>query len=243
MRRVDKNITKFDLLYYNRIAKLLEEDGVLKDVNKRLEKYFDNLFIDEVQDFAGNDFNFLKNISKSNVKMLLVGDFYQHTYDTSNDGRVNISLHEDYDKYKQRFEQMGIVVDTNSLKRSYRCSPSICDFITGNMGIDIYSHRADNTEIKFVSDKQEAMSIISSSEIIKLFYQKHYCYNCYSCNWGESKGVDHFNDVCVVLYKSITKIFQNGELVKLSPRVKNKLYVACTRARGNLYFVTDEYFE
>ena len=29
-------------------------------INERLEKYYTNLFIDEIQDFGGHDFNFLK---------------------------------------------------------------------------------------------------------------------------------------------------------------------------------------
>jgi DNA helicase-2/ATP-dependent DNA helicase PcrA len=241
-RGKDRFITKYNRLYYNRISKILDEDGVLENVNQRLAKYFDNLFVDEVQDFAGNDFNFLNSISKAKLNMLFLGDFYQHTYDTSNDGRVNFSLHDNYDKYKKRFGEMGIEIDTTSLNSSHRCSSSVCDYITDNVGIVINSHRTDQTVVKYIVDMEEGTDIIRSNDVVKLFWQKHYNYNCFSSNWGESKGTDHYNDVCVVLYKSIMKPFQNGELKTLSQRIKNKLYVACTRARGNLYFIEEERF-
>ena len=32
---------------------------MLPDICDRLERYYDELLVDEVQDFAGNDFNFL----------------------------------------------------------------------------------------------------------------------------------------------------------------------------------------
>ena len=89
------------LLYHNRIAKLLAVCNVLDDVNSRLDKYFDNLFIDEIQDFAGNDFNFLRSIVKAEVGILFVGDFYQHTFDTSRDGSVNKTLHNHFYSYQR----------------------------------------------------------------------------------------------------------------------------------------------
>jgi DNA helicase IV len=43
-----------------------------------------------------------------------------------------------------------------------------------------------------------------------------------------------------VLNPKTLKAFNSGELVKLSPTTKNKLYVACTRAKGSLYFVPEK---
>ena len=38
---------------------------------------------------GGRDFNFLEAIMEANINMLFVGDFYQHTFDTSRDGATN----------------------------------------------------------------------------------------------------------------------------------------------------------
>ena len=103
----DRYVDSSRRLYSNRIAKLLEVENVLDVFKARLEKYFDQILIDEIQDFAGNDFNLLKTIVKSDVKIICVGDFYQHTFDTSRDGVVNKTLHQDYEKYKHSFNYMG----------------------------------------------------------------------------------------------------------------------------------------
>ncbi|MEH6639962.1 MAG: hypothetical protein V7717_11845 [Porticoccaceae bacterium] len=83
-------------LYANRLARFIEEKGILDDVKARLEKYYDVLMIDEVQDFGGHDFNFLAHIAPSNLDMHFVGDFFQHTFDTSRDANVNKNLHNEF---------------------------------------------------------------------------------------------------------------------------------------------------
>lgn len=229
-------------IYSNRIAKFLEVRGVLDEVNLRISKYFDNLFIDEIQDFAGHDFNFLKSIAKTDIEMTFVGDFYQHTFDTSRDGSVNKSLHNDYTRYKACFADMGFDVDVKSLERSYRCSPTICEFITKNIGIEIYSHRNDETKVCLVETQEQADKIFYDRSIVKLFYQEHYRYECYSNNWAKCKGENKYNDVCIVLNSTTLNSFKE-ELYKLSPQTKNKLYVACTRSRNDLYFVPCGFYE
>lgn len=78
------------------------------------------------------------------------------------------------------------------------------------------------------------------SNTVKLFYQSHQKYQCYSKNWGASKGEDHYNDVCVILNNTTLKQFNSGKLDELVPQTKNKLYVACSRAKGNLYFISEK---
>lgn len=66
---------------------MMDCDGV-SDISERIEKYFDFFCVDEVQDFAANDFNLLCQLSKMDVEVLFVGDFFQHTFDTSRDGNI-----------------------------------------------------------------------------------------------------------------------------------------------------------
>lgn len=54
-------------------------------------------------------------------------------------------------------------------------------------------------------------------------------------NWGETKGEDKYTDVCVLLNKTTSKKMAAGKLAELAPMTKNKLYVAITRAKGNVY--------
>lgn len=229
-------------IYSNRIAKFLEIQRVLSDVNIRIYKYFDNLFIDEVQDIAGHDFNFISSIARTNIEMTFVGDFYQHTFDTSRDGNVNVNLHDDYSNYKTYFENMGLSVDVDSLNKSFRCSPTICDFITKNIGIEIHSNRSDDTRIQTIDSQEKVDEIYHDGSIIKLFYREHYKYGCNSRNWGESKGENRYGDVCVVLNRETLRKFPN-KLNELNLKTRNKLYVACSRARNDLYFIPFNFLE
>jgi len=239
MKRTDRRfyIDGTKKLYHNRIAKLLETEGVLPFIIKRLEKYYDCVFIDEIQDFGGHDFNFLKTLAAAKVDSLFVGDFYQHTFDTSRDGNINTNLHESYEKYKDRFCDMGLTVDENTLVSSYRCSPTLCDFVSDSLEIRMRSHRTDSTIIDLIDKKIDAERILICEKTVKLFYQKHSAYHCYSRNWGESKGDDHYDDVCVVLNETTLKKYHKNKLQELPSQTRNKLYVACTRTRNNLYFL------
>ena len=226
-------------LYHNRIAKFIEQSNLVGAVVTRMEKYFDAFFVDEVQDFAGHDFNFLLAISAAKLNAKFVGDFFQHTFDTSRDGNVNVGLHDDYAAYLAKFKAAKLNIDTDSLKKSYRCSKNVCDFITEKIGISIEPHHDRESIVRYEGDPAAVLAIYEDPKIVKLFYQEHHKYACYSQNWGASKGVDRYQDVCVVLNPDNVKAWHRGSFCDINAKTRNKLYVACSRARGNLTFVPE----
>jgi DNA helicase-2/ATP-dependent DNA helicase PcrA len=226
-------------LYANRLAKFIDMSNLIGAVISRMEKYFDVFFVDEVQDFGGHDFNFLMSISAARLHETFVGDFFQHTFDTSRDRNLNASLHDDYIAYKARLRSAKFYVDTDSLKKSYRCSKNVCDFITEKLGILIEAHGDRESVVEFEDDPTKVLAIYEDPKIVKLFYQEHYKYACYSQNWGASKGEDRYQDICVVLNLINVKAWHNGSFRDISLKTRNKLYVACSRARGNLTFVPE----
>ncbi len=226
-------------LYHSRLARFLLVRSAVDDVVRRIEKYVDVFCIDEVQDFAAYDFDFLIKICNANIEVLLVGDFFQHTFDTSRDGVKNSSLFSNMGDYKEYFHKAGLVIDEQTLSKSYRCSEDVCEFIRRNLGIDIFSHRDVKTSVVFVETSEHAEQLHRCSATVKLFYQSHDRYNCFSQNWGKSKGTDSFNDVCVVLNGTAEKCIRSGDIASLKPVTRNKLYVACSRARGDLYLVPE----
>lgn len=211
----------------------------MPEVRRRLERYFEVVYVDEVQDFAGHDFNLLMALCRATVKVLLVGDFYQHTYDTSRDGVVNKNLHESYTAYLDRFRSEGIQVDTKSLSTSHRCTAAVCEFIQNNMGIAMRSASARAAKVVWIDSAVEAAELHRCDKTVKLFYREHYLYGCNSQNWGGCKGLDHYEDVCVVLNKNAATELHAGRFALLSPTTRNKIYVACSRARGDLYLVPE----
>ncbi len=228
--------------YSNRLSLFLDKKAhILEDIKARIEKYFDEFIIDEIQDIAGRDFNFLELLMSAQVSMLFVGDFYQHTFDTSRDGTVNKNLFTNRSSYEKRFTSKGFVSDNSTLAGSWRCSKKICEFISEKLDLSISSNRTDeNGQVTFVSDMTEIKSIISNPSIIKLYYKESYNYGPNSRNWGDTKGEDDYKDICVVLNKKTADLYTKEKLRNLCSSTKNKLYVAITRAHGNVYLVNED---
>lgn len=240
---LDRFIDRHGRLYGNRLAKILFEENVVPDVIARLSKYFDHILIDEFQDISGHDFNLFEALAGVQSDLTCVGDFFQHTYATSQDGNVNKSLHSTYAQYVQRCQKIGLDVDDTTLERSHRCSPTVCDFISNQVGIKIQSHRQDATDVKIVDQANEAADLFEDDHVIKLFYQNSRKYPCAAKNWGDCKGDDHYGSVCVALNPTTITAYRKNALSGLNTLTRNKFYVACTRARTNLYFVSEDLFK
>lgn len=227
-------------VYFNRLAKFIEKKGAVEDVIARVNKYCDIIMIDEIQDFSGHDFNFLSHLVNTTTEGFFVGDFFQHTFDTSRDGSVNRSLYDDFSAYKKRLTKMGFTVETDILNNSYRCSPTVCNYITTRLGIEMSSHRADETHIEHISAPERIRSLYDNGRVVKLFYQLSHRHVCHSNNWGNSKGMDEYDDVCIALNQQTYEHYTKDRLSLLKPQTRNKLYVAISRARGNVFFVEEK---
>ena len=67
---------------------------------------------DEVQDLGGHDFNLITAILPLSIDVFFVGDFFQHTFDTSKDGNVNISLYKDINLYIKIWKKTKLFIST-----------------------------------------------------------------------------------------------------------------------------------
>jgi len=220
-----------------RLPLLLMYHPMMPAVRPRFERDYGELLIDEVQDFAGHDFNFLLKLCEANVSVVLAGDFYQHSFETSRDGNTNASLHDDFHRYKMRFRTAGITPDLETLSRTWRCSQAVCDFIFGHLNIGIEAHGLHETQIETISDRARAVALHADDRIIRLFFKEHHRYGCHSMNRGASKGLDHFRDVCIVPGTAHWRLFIEEKLSELPASSRNQLYVACSRARENITFI------
>ena len=230
--------TKDGRIYSNRLAKLIMNYNF--PYLERINKYFDHVYIDEMQDLGAYDFDWMLSLSKASPPVTLVGDFYQSTFVTSHSGNKNASIHNNYHAYQKKFTDAGFFFDNSTLTTSHRCSQNICDFISKKLTINMLSNRdseCDNTNVLFVNDSTEIKEILADDNIKKLFYQNHSLFKCNSNNWGASKGLT-FGDVCVVLNPTTAKQFNTDELHNLAPKTLSKFYVACSRPKGNLFFIT-----
>jgi hypothetical protein len=230
-------ITKKGYIYHNRLAHLIRFCNRVHSVHNRINEFYDKVYIDEVQDFASHDFDFILDLAKLDIPVLAVGDFYQHTFDSSRDRNKRSGLHGNYQTYQSSFVNAGWKKDTTTLVNSYRCSPTVCEFIKNNLGIEIYSNKLEPTIVTRITDKQEARKMYEDNSIVKLFIRNHHVKKCFSNNWGLSKGEDGYQDVCIIMTDGVKKCMTNGDFSSLQPTTLKKLYVACSRANRNLYFI------
>lgn len=222
----------------NQISNYILNDEKI-DYLSRLNKFFDCIYIDECQDFASYEFDWLISLVNLQCKVWIVGDFFQKTFSTSQCGNKGKGIHSNFDRWKKELKKF--TWDDSSLSTSFRCPIDVCNFVKDKLGIQIFAHQEQylTGEIKFIENKQEIDLIMKNDEIIKLFYQKSNNYALNGQNWGECKGME-FDNVCVVLNNKTLNHYNKDELFNLEPLTKNRFYVACTRTKGNLYFVDEK---
>lgn len=230
-------------IYASRAYDFVKECKFKTKIAQHIIKFFDYVIIDEVQDFAGYDFDFIEDLGSWKINTLLVGDFFQHTFDTSRDGTKNKGLHQSFECYKKRLARY-FTIDEKSLSTSYRCSRGVCDFVRRCLDISIFPNSKNSLDNppRLLVDEDEITRVIRDPTIVKLFFRESYKYDCRGENWGACKGVTYEN-VCVVLNKTTYMKYTEGHLKGLAPSTKNKFYVACTRPSKTLFFVEEARLE
>lgn len=225
----------------NKISAYFLHHNAMNEINKRIRKYFDVIYIDEVQDFSSYDLDFILTLGDTNTKTIYVGDYYQHTYDTSRYGNKNRKAYKnDISSFYRLFERNGFTIDGKLLQKSFRCPKNICDFVRKIFKIDIESCNQKYGNIFFINDEKEIIKIWADNNIAKLHYSMATQYGEYHYNFGDVKGIDSFLDVCIFVPKAKCKnIFNNIPFEKYDVTVL-KLYVAITRSNRNVFFVNNE---
>lgn len=218
-------------------------ESLIKTAAGRLNRFFDNVMIDEFQDFREYDYKLIVKLSKSLKNIVLVGDYHQHSVSGQNNsgkpfkkGKAEIG----YDDFIEELRKEKFDVDELSLIHSRRCSEEICSFIRDKLGIQIQSAGINAGNVIRPLNIQE---ILDNQKIVKLVYDNASRYSFRAVNWSYSKG-DTYEAACVILNGSTKKLIEDSFSVSTLKTVTlNKLYVALTRSKGDLYIVTPDEFE
>lgn len=221
-----------------------------KDINliekgiANLSMFFDKIYIDEFQDFRGNDYEFLEKLLKKFNKILVVGDYYQHSVSGKNNTGKPFGKSKDsvsYEEYLEKMKKLKLEIDTESLLSSRRCPKEICNFVKEKLGIDISADNQNNGNVIFLKSG-EIEDILKNTEIKKLVFREADKYNFNAINWGYSKG-DTYENICVILSNDFEDLDSEEFKKPLSIITVNKLYVALTRTKGNLYIIKKSQFD
>jgi superfamily I DNA/RNA helicase len=232
-----------DKIYSDKISKFVMKcnDKSCGKIIGRLSRIYQYIFIDEVQDLAGYDLEFLKLLFKSDISTLLVCDPRQGTYSTSNSPK-----NRQYAKsgILEFFKKVPNVAQDDSLFTiNYRSILAICDLsnrlfpdcpktTSGNQ------RTTDHDGIFMVRPKDVCLYLAEHLPMQLRYDKKKDVANNYSViNFGESKGLS-FDRVLIFPTEPIVKWLKDNSS-ELAPTSRSKLYVAITRARYSVAFVYD----
>lgn len=221
-----------------------KDNNLILRASKRLNYLFDAVLIDEFQDFREYDYELIVSLSKKLNHILLVGDFYQHSVSgKNNSGKPFKNRKGDviYTDFIKELTTQGFSIDTTSLVKSRRCSLDVCNFVTQKLGIPILSFDGHNGSVIWINEKPS--DILDNKNIVKLIYSGSRNYSFRAINWSYSKG-DTFDEVCVILTEDFETLDKASFTTNgISTSTINKLYVAMTRSRGNLYLIKASEFK
>ncbi len=219
-------------------------DSLVKRAVARLNLFYDSVLIDEFQDFRQHDYELVMALAKQLNSVMLVGDYHQHSVSAANNsGKPFKKQKRDvgYSEFISELQSAGFNVDTTTLNKSRRCSAEVCDFISKKLGISISSYDEHEGSVIWVDDL--ATKILDNGQILKLVFKESDKYSFRALNWSYSKG-DTVNAACVILTDKFEQLDNDGFSIQgISASTINKLYVAMTRSRRNLYLMKASTFK
>lgn len=212
-------------------------------VIKRLESLYEVIMIDEVQDLAGYDLDFLLELFKSKIEIIVVGDNRQAVLFTNQSAKNKNTRGEHiFDLFKE-WEGEGFCKISYKTD-CFRSNQKICD-LADLFYPEMPKTKSLNQEITghdglFHITSQDVESYISKYDPQVLRYDRKTKYGGEKLplNFRKSKGLT-FNRVLILCNGPLNKFLKSGEI---EPHLKSKApyYVALTRARYSVCFVSDE---
>jgi DNA helicase-2/ATP-dependent DNA helicase PcrA len=233
-------------IYADKLAKFAircnaTSGGAVIDRISRIYKY---VYVDEVQDIAGHDLDFMKLLLQSRCEVMLVGDPRQSVYATSNASRNRrfrgsqvLGFFED--------PSIDIERDESSLRTNYRCVAEICalsDRLYPDLP-EVPSGQAGRTG-------HDGVFLVASEDVdvyLRTYQPVQLRYNAKTSgvrdgyprlNFGIAKGIQF--DRALIFPTSGMVAWLKDPATELAATTRARLYVALTRARFSVGIVCDE---
>ena len=214
-------------------------------VCNRLERIYDQIYIDEVQDLNGWDLEVLLAMATSDVDLSMVGDVRQallltNPRDQKNSQYKGVQIK----KWFDLLESKGLLEVTRS-STTWRCNQAIADFAdsifggdwgfektTSNSGVEtghdgVFVVQPDNLDAYIATFEPSCLRHSSASaKDLKLPF----------INFGIAKGMS-VDRVLIAPTGPMTEFLRKGK--PLEDQAACALYVAVTRARCSVAFVSE----
>lgn len=235
-------------IYSDKISKFIfkcaeKTDG---ELITRISCIYPNIFIDEVQDLAGYDYELLKLLFSSRSKILLVGDPRQVTYLTNHSSKNRKYKNGKIKEFINDKCSDSIEIDEQSLLKSHRNHIDICKYSSRLYPDLLEAKPCDCNECREEPDGHTGIFLIKGN-MIESYLQK---YNPVQLRWnsrkkvnvkyqvytyGKSKGLT-FARTLIYPTASIKKWIEDNNS-RLEENARAKFYVALTRARYSVAIV------
>lgn len=235
--------TKKFKIYSDKICKFALKCNTLSEgkVIARIARIYDYIFIDEVQDLAGYDLEFIRLLCASNSRVVLVGDPRQGTFSTNN-SRKNLKYRRsEILNYFSDNDIDSLKIQDTLLTINHRCVQDICS-LANSLFPDFPQATSGNSTVRthmgvFLVREADIERYISDYPVTILRDSKRQEVNQVApvMNFGISKGLA-FEDVLIYPTRPI-KNWLKDRTSSLADTSRAKLYVAITRARFSVGFV------
>jgi hypothetical protein len=225
-------------------SKTLEAVG--ESVIDRLERIFDEIYIDEVQDLRGNDLNVLNALLRSKIRVVLVGDVRQRLLSTSKSSKKN-----------KKYDGLGLadwfhemdkkkLLDLQTIQETWRCCPEVIQFADQMFT----SGRFPPTESKVTvpDGMHHGVWVVEEPHIEE--YIRRFRPACYrdsvrtklvgtdsAMNFGLCKGATE--EHVLIFPTEPMKKFWKDKTNNLADKSRMNAYVAITRARWSVAIYVD----
>lgn len=211
-------------------------------VVERISALYQNIFIDEVQDMAGYDLEFIKLLLQSNSVVKMAGDPRQVTYHTHfSEKHKKYSNGKIQDFIANECKKIDCVIDTDTLKNSWRNNKIICDFANKIFPeypqCDSLQHKNTSHDGVYFIKEKDITQYLENYNPLQLRFSKSRLINPdYEVkNFGESKGSTYDRVLIYPTQKILDWILENKNIDSFE--VRCKFYVAVTRAKYSVGIV------
>ena len=225
-------------------SKTLTADS--KAVIDRLERIFDEIYIDEVQDLRGNDLDVLNALLRSKIRVILVGDVRQRLLSTSKSSRKN-----------KKYDGLGLadwfrenakngVFTLREIQETWRCCPEVIQFADQMFADDMFSTTKSNVTVP--TGTHHGIWLVEEPHIEEYIRRFHPA--CYrdsvrtklvgtdsAMNFGLCKGATE--EHVLIFPTEPMKKFWKDKTNNLADKSRMNAYVAITRARWSVAIYVD----
>ncbi len=244
---------KAHTIYISKLASNIITKSKGKPI-ERLEKIYNHIYIDEVQDLVGWDYEVLQHLAKSKLlDVTCVGDFRQTIYDTSvatKQPKTNEKKIAEFKDMQFDFEPMNIS------RRSIQCVCDLADRIHANENYEKTQSCVKDADIPEKYREHIGVFVVKKSDETKYVEKYNPTLLRHSVtsgkqfaqtslkkiNFGKSKGSGF--DRVLILPTDPYREYLTGNLSVFdknkTDEPKNKLYVAMTRAKYSLAFLIED---